>query len=138
MSIAGGYISVEVGIDMIKPSTFIVRPQDERPARRDGTCFYCREPIGSMHKEDCVIRRKTCVVDFTIRMVVSVPEDWDEEMINFRYNESSWCANNLLTYLENRADSTGRCMCDITSAKYIRDATEEDEACFGYDPSEDE
>lgn len=122
---------------MIKKHTFIVRPQDERPARPDGTCFYCREPIGELHKEDCVCRSKTCVVDFNIRMVVSVPELWDAEQINFHYNESSWCADSLLNLIEGRRKQVSACLCNITSAEFVRDATEEDEDIFGYDPSQE-
>lgn len=32
-----------------------VEPEDERPARADGTCFYCAQPIGDDHVESCVI-----------------------------------------------------------------------------------
>lgn len=123
---------------MLKPHTFTVRPQDERPARRDGTCFYCGEPIGGTHKADCVIRTKTCVVNFTIQMVVPVPECWEKGIIEFHYNDGSWCADNLLTAIKNREANTGRCLCDITTASFVRDATEEDEKAFGYDPSKEE
>lgn len=33
----------------------LVMREDERPARRDGTCFYCGEVIGSAHAESCVV-----------------------------------------------------------------------------------
>ena len=123
---------------MNKPLTYIVRPQDERPARPDGTCFYCQVPIGELHKKDCVCRSKTCVVDFNIRMVVSVPEFWDAEQIDFHYNESSWCADSLLNLIEDRRKRARMCLCNITSAEFIREATEEDEEEFGYDPSREE
>jgi hypothetical protein len=35
-----------------------VRPDDERPHRMDGTCFYCRAPMGGQH----VTGPKECVV----------------------------------------------------------------------------
>ena len=49
-----------------------VKPDDVRPARQDGTCFYCRAPLGSQHEAGCVIRRKTVVVDITMRLVREV------------------------------------------------------------------
>lgn len=122
---------------MIKENTYVVRPKDERPARPDGTCFYCGKPIGDRHADDCVIPQKTCVVDFTIRLVTSEPAYWGEGDIEFHYNGSSWCADNLLGYLEEFQNNTGRCMCSLMDAKFIREATIEDETWFGYDPSSD-
>lgn len=122
---------------MIKENTYAVRPKDERPARQDGTCFYCGQPIGGHHADDCVIPQKTCVVDFTIRLVTSEPAYWNKDNIEFHYNESSWCADNLMGYLEEFENNTGRCMCGLVSAEFIREATKEDEIWFGYDPSSD-
>jgi hypothetical protein len=65
-------------------------------------------------------------------MVMDVPESWDEGSINFRFNESSWCASNLLDELQRREENTGMCLCMITDAKYIGEATEEDEERYGY------
>lgn len=36
--------------------SFTVKSSDERPARRDGICFYCRQKIGDQHEKGCVIR----------------------------------------------------------------------------------
>lgn len=121
---------------MVKENMFIVKPEDERPARRDGTCFYCHQPIGSRHKEDCVIPRKTCVVDFTIRLVTSEPAHWPKEMIEGHYNLGSWCCDNLLRMIEQYQEQTGRCLCNLTTASFVREATKEDEEWFGYDPAE--
>lgn len=120
---------------MIKENMRIVKSSDERPARRDGTCFYCSQPIGSPHKEDCVVPQKTCVVDFTIRMVVSEPAHWSQEDIERHYNMGSWCSDNLMTYIDNWERNTGHCMCHNTEAHFVREATKEDEEWFGYDPS---
>jgi hypothetical protein len=48
---------------MKRPDTWIVKPEDGRPARPDGTCFYCGEPIGGKHKYDCVIPQKAGLDD---------------------------------------------------------------------------
>lgn len=112
---------------MRRKAKWIVTADSERPVRRDGTCFYCCQPLGSEHESNCVIRQRTCVVDFTIRMVTAEPEYWDKNNIEFHYNESSWCADNLLDMIEKR----GKCLCDITRATFVREATAEDEKQFG-------
>ena len=58
-----------------------------------------------------------------------VPSDWDEEMINFQRNESSWCANNLIDELAKREP----CICSITEAKFVGEATPEDEEGWEFD-----
>lgn len=82
--------------------------------------------IGEQHKEECVIRSRTVVVDFIFRTVLSVPEFWDEEQIRFHYNDGSWCADNILSELADRSEKVG-CNCSICEAKFIRDADENDE-----------
>lgn len=109
---------------------WIVKPDDVRPARQDGTCFYCRMPIGKEHKRDCVIPTKTVVVDFTIRLVREVPDFWDGDRVEFHANDSSWCSSNIVSEIES-IDTEDRCLCDRTTAKFIRDATIEDEERYG-------
>ena len=81
-----------------------VLPKDDgiRPAGRPDQCFYCRSMVGEEHKKDCVTIDKIVEIEFTVRVPVKVPHGWDQEMINFRYNDSSWCADNLpLLFEEN-------------------------------------
>lgn len=111
-----------------------VIPQDVRPARPDGTCFYCSKPLGSEHQEGCVIRTKTVVVDVTFRIVREVPEDWEPSMIEFHMNESSSCADNLFADIDAVADRDDGCLCGQTEAKFIRDATAEDEEQLRFTP----
>lgn len=116
----------------MKRENWIVTQKSERPARPDGTCFYCSRKIGESHKEDCVIRKRSVVIEFKIQVVTKEPEDWSPENIEFRYNEGTWCADNLLDVLLHRRESDpDRCLCDFTEAKFIREATEEDEKNFG-------
>ena len=114
----------------MKRTNWTVSEYSARPAGRSDQCFYCHSEIGAQHKEDCVIRERTVNVDFVVHTVISVPETWDEDQINWHYNEGTWCASNLLTILANR-DDDDRCLCDITEAKYIGEATQEDEERFG-------
>jgi hypothetical protein len=115
----------------MKREDWIVTKNSTRPAGLPDRCFYCDTQIGKQHKSDCVIRCKTVVVDFTVRTVLSVPEKWGGEHTTKCYSLGSWCADNLLTELIDRADNTGRCLCNITTAKYIRDATAQDEKEYG-------
>ena len=55
-------------------------------------------------------RRKTIIVDFTLTLPVSVPEEWDSEMVDFYYGEGSWCANNIIEMLIEQEKKCG-CLC---------------------------
>ncbi len=114
----------------METTSFKVKPEDVRPARPDGTCFYCRTPLGEEHAKGCVIRDRTIVVDVTFRLVRKVPEDWDEHDINFHMNDSSWCASNILGEIES-VDLEDRCLCDRFSGTYVGEASVEDEERYG-------
>ena len=107
-----------------------VKPDDVRPARQDGTCFYCRVPLGKQHNVGCVLRYKTIVVEVTMRLVRRVPEDWDANMIEFHMNDSSWCASNFIGEIQS-VNTKERCLCDRTEGKFVREATKEDEERYG-------
>lgn len=98
-----------------------VTKDDERPARPDGTCFYCWEPIGGKHKEDCVIPCRPVEIEVRIRLVEEFPVSWSEGDIEFSKNESTWCASNIIDRLEEIV-KTGKCLCDVTEVKYIKEA----------------
>lgn len=102
-----------------------------RPAGKPDECFYCHAKVGEQHKEDCIIRCRTVNVDFTIHTVMCVPEHWGEDDINFKFNESSWCTSNFIDDIVRREEELGRCPCCITEAKYIGEATKDDEETYG-------
>lgn len=110
----------------MKRNNWEVKDYGIRPAGDSEHCFYCGEPKGSIHKEDCVIRSRTVVIKMEAELVVDVPEFWDEEQINFHRNKGSWCATNVLSELE-RLDNRLGCLCGVLKFKYLREATEEDE-----------
>jgi hypothetical protein len=118
-----------------------------RPNGDPHKCFYCGCSLGRQHALDCVIRQKTVVIDITVRVVVDVPEHWGPDKINFRYNESTSCADNLIPLIDRAVESMKRisederefderpdgksgCLCEHTRVEYIREATEQDEAAF--------
>jgi hypothetical protein len=110
---------------------FIVSKEySERPARPDGTCFYCSAPIGTEHKLGCVIRQKTVVIEMRITLCIDVPEDWTADNIEFHRNMGSWCTSNAIHEIEH-AEEYRNCLCDDTRFLFLREATAEDEKRYG-------
>lgn len=115
-----------------------VKPGDVRPARRDGTCFYCRQPVGGEHNPDCVILDRSVVMRFSFELVVCAPAIMNQSQLEFKYNEGSWCADNLLRALRQYKAKNG-CLCSAMQAEYVREATAEDHEAqsFEFDPTND-
>lgn len=68
---------------------------------------------------------KKVMIYVSVHMDVEVPEDWDKKMIEFYYNDSSYCASNLIEDMHavnEQRDKEGSCMCDLVSVKYVADA----------------
>lgn len=105
-----------------------------RPAGPPDECFYCKVKVGQEHKEDCGLRSRSVVVRFIFHCVVMVPEDWDQDMIDFHYNESTWCAHNALDFLDTRKEEC--CWCSDASAEYLGEATEDDESKYDWEKAE--
>ena len=108
---------------------WIADSHSERPAGKPGLCFYCGVKIGEEHRKGCVIRSRTVMVEVKATLILSVPEDWEESMVEFHMNESSSCCDNLLNRALEQAERTG-CSCGTVEGKFIREATEEDEEAF--------
>lgn len=89
---------------------------------------------GAEHKPECAVRSRTVVVRAIVEYVVSVPEDWTEELILFQRNDGSWCASNGLNeivQLIQNDDAHDRCACGYIRYEFVREATKEDEEQFG-------
>ncbi len=115
----------------MKRKDWEVKDYGRRPAGPSDECFYCHEPRGRQHKPACVIRKKTVIIKIEIEMLRSVPEDWDKKAIEFKLNESSWCADTIIADLTKQSDRT-ECLCHHFKGQYIREATEEDEKTFNF------
>jgi hypothetical protein len=119
----------------VKREDWTVGEEGVRPAGKPDECFYCHSKVGDQHAAECVIRKRTVVVEMTIKYVIDVPEAWDESNIEFHRNESSWCANNarqeLLELFDYVDKAGGSCLCDRVQYKYVREATENDEKDCG-------
>ena len=114
----------------MKRTDWTVGEYSIRPAGRSDECCYCHSKVGQQHKDGCVIRTRTVNLDVTMHIVMNVPENWDKSQIEWHYNAGTWCASNLLSYLDDRDTQIG-CLCDITEIKYVGEATKEDEERFG-------
>ena len=100
--------------------TFIVTEKAQRPAKMDGTCFYCGVKIGGLHKTDCVLVKKNVKIRLTVEYDVSVPAFWDKDQIEFHRNLGSWCADNSLDELQ----ALNGCLCSYTHFEHIKDTTD--------------
>lgn len=110
---------------MLKPETYLVTPDNgPRPAGPPDECFYCQTKLGGEHKPNCVLRLRTVVVRATIEYVITVPEFWSPDFINFHRNDSPWCSSNMIGELK-QFDTYG-CLCHVTTWEYLREADDAD------------
>lgn len=101
-----------------------------RPAGPPDRCFYCNAAKGDQHRAGCVIRSRTVTIRTVVDHVVDIPEDWERGTIDFSFNESSSCADNVIERLGElvmRLNEKSSCTCDLVRVEYLREATEEDE-----------
>ena len=61
---------------------------------------------------------KERIIRITIDLPMKFPTDWDDNLIEFHLNESSWCFDNLIDQLEQYSEEHG-CICKICSAKVL-------------------
>lgn len=102
-------------------------------------CVYCRQEIGREHKTDCVLRKKTVLVKVTFEMPVVVPEFWTPHQVEFHWNGSSSCCNNLIDdmqeifkqpdqEIDGHKTPVGACLCDSAfEAEFVREMDTDDE-----------
>lgn len=63
-------------------------------------------------------QRQNKNIRITIDLPMDFPVEWDNEMIEFYLNESSYCCDNLIDELEKYGEENG-CICEITKCKVI-------------------
>lgn len=64
--------------------------------------------------------RKEKIIELTIKLPMDFPEDWDDDMIEFHLNESSWCMDNIIDELQKYSEANG-CICNICEGRVIKD-----------------
>lgn len=89
-----------------------------RLSEKPDECIYCKQKIGFPHLETCVLVEKRVKINFIVTLEVDVPYHWDESDIEFRFNDSSWCADNLIHMMEEAGTGRG-CLCGMVRAEYI-------------------
>lgn len=57
-------------------------------------------------------------VRITVDLLMEFPKDWDDRLIEFHLNESSWCFDNLIDKLEQYSEEYG-CICGICKARAL-------------------
>jgi len=111
-----------------KDDWLVMKSSGPRPAGRPDECFYCQAKLGDQHVTDCVLRKRSVRVRFSFDLVVSVPELWTSDQIEFRYNEGTHCSDNVIDMLHERFrgddSNDGSCSCSIMQAEFIGEATE--------------
>jgi hypothetical protein len=103
-------------------SNFVVTEKAMRPASDKRQCFYCYQPIGAMHQDDCVLVKKNVIINFSINLEVDVPAHWDADQIEFHRNQSSSCASNVLDELVELEKKSG-CLCGLAEFSFVTETS---------------
>jgi len=91
-----------------------------RPAGKPDECFYCNRKVGEIHGPECVIVTKRVKVRYSFEIEIDVPHFWDEGLIDFRLNDSSWCADNAIEEIGKYREASGdECLCGIFEGRFI-------------------
>lgn len=97
---------------------FKVTEKAMRPASPNRNCFYCGEPIGGEHRNSCVLINRKVKVKVSFEMFFDEPASWDKEQIEFARNQGSWCVDNALDDICEKAEAEG-CSCGFGSVEVI-------------------
>lgn len=92
-----------------------------RPASNAEQCFYCQQPLGGFHLDNCVLISKKVLIRATIEYEVEMPSHWDAKQIEFNRNEGSWCADNMLEELKELTKDN-ECLCSRTTFEFLKDS----------------
>ena len=97
-----------------------------RPAGPSDACFYCHSKIGQEHGKECVVIHKKVRVRAVVEYEIKVPHSWSSSDIEFRYNEGTWCADNVARDIQKHIDSIkdGGCLCGNTKVEYLETTNE--------------
>jgi len=69
---------------------FNVTSEAQRPNSTKPTCFYCAQPIGGLHKSDCILLRKLVRVRAVVEYTTEVPAFWDKDNIEYLLEETAY------------------------------------------------
>ena len=100
-------------------------------------CFYCKGETHEQHEEHCVTLDRPVKLRVSFDIITIVPRSHDKHDIEFRYNESSYCADNMLDTLEQYGKANG-CLCSVMSVEMVGEATLEEAVAVGFKPDSEE
>jgi hypothetical protein len=103
------------------------------PEKRETHCLYCKQPAVA-HAPTCHVPQRTVVVEFKTKMVINMPQTWDEGMVNFSMNGSSACMSRYVEQLHEETNQEENIchICFRSEMKYLREATAEDHKKLSY------
>jgi len=91
-----------------------------RPAGNPDQCFYCKQKVGTPHKDGCVILNRKVKVKYSYEIEIEVPHGWSKDDIEFHRNESSWCADSSLRELSEISNNeTIGCLCNVFECEVL-------------------
>lgn len=102
-------------------SDFTVTKKAMRPASNAIECFYCHQPIGAVHKANCVLINKKVKIRMTVEYEIEVPASWGKAEIEFFRNDGAWCCDGAISELDEYFGGGGgpECMCGSTEFEYV-------------------
>jgi hypothetical protein len=109
-----------------------------RPAGKPDECFYCHQKVGQPHGPECVVVHKKVRVRVTMEIEMEVPASWDDDAIEFHYNDGTWCANNIVGLIQDYLDSHDEdicVLCPTFSAEVVADVPGEPYAKLRFHPN---
>jgi hypothetical protein len=102
---------------------FKVTEKAMRSSSPERQCFYCKEPVGQPHKENCPTIMKNVRIRMSVEYEIAVASLWDKEMIECARNEPGWCQSNAIAELEDLAKEKG-CHCGMFTFEYLNDTSD--------------
>lgn len=74
------------------------------------------------------MKTRPVVMQFTVKMVVDMPQEWTQDEIEFFVNESSACQSRYYDQLseEINAEPNSCNICSRSEGRYLREATPDD------------
>jgi hypothetical protein len=103
----------------MKNKKFLVTKKAMRPVSEEKRCFYCHQPIGEYHLDDCVLIEQKATVKMIVEYEVNVPFSWDKEDVEFNRNEGTWCSDNAIEELKKLSKKEG-CLCSVAKFKCLK------------------
>lgn len=97
-------------------------------------CFYCKGETGGPHDAECVCIDRPIKIRMTIEIIVPIARSWSQDQIEFYFNDSSSCLDNLIPAIERMSGNNeghGSCLCSVAEVTYLGEATIEEAAAIG-------